>query len=237
MITSLAALVLAAANASAQTSGRDSDLWEQALQREIHAQTVAAKSAAKAAAPGRVLDETLVAMNDGPEASGRVIAYLNEHGISVAIAKQAETVKTTTVGGKTTITISDAVPAHPRAYAPLIADEAAKKIYADMPACGERSYMIMATAARAFSEMGGDFKALPKIDGDDAPAIKDLISLWTVGAETAVDELARRDGVPTLPDLEQKAGDPKTAQALADQDKRFVAFLLDEREARRALLR
>jgi hypothetical protein len=196
----------------------------------------ASRAAQAAAAPARALESTLVAMNDGVEAGGRVIAYLNGHGIAVRLAKQSEAVKTVVEGGKTAIVLSDALPAHPRVYAPLIASEAAKGIYSDMPACGERSYMIMATAARAFVELGGEMKGLPKIDGDDVPAVKDLIAPWSAGAETALDELARRDGVPELPDLQSKAADPAAAAALAAQNKRFTSFLMDESDARREAL-
>ena len=198
----------------------------------------ASRASQAAQASSRALETTLVAMNDGVEAGGRVTAYLNDHNISVRLAKQSEAVKTVVEGGKTSIVLSDALPAHPRVYAPLIASEAAKGIYSDMPACAERSYMIMATAARAFVELGGEMKGLPKIDGDDVPAVKDLIGLWTYGAETALDELARRDGVPELPDLQAKATDPKTAAMLNVQNSRFTSFLMDERDVRReALLR
>jgi hypothetical protein len=222
----LAVLVaLAAAPAGAQTLAGGFGTLESAV---AQARTDAAASAAR-----RTLDETLVAMNDGPEAGGRVTAWLQENGVEVLLAKQSEAVKSGTVNGKKAILISDALPAHPRVYAPLIASEAARGIYADMPDCGERSYMIMATAARAFAELGGEFRALPAIDGDKVEAVSVLIAPWTKDIQTAVYDLANRDGVPTLPDLEAKASNPKAAQALRDQDGRFTAFLSDERDARR----
>ncbi len=204
----------------------------------VTAQAGAVHVAAKAGrARSQTIDSALVAMNDGPEAGGRVTAYLNDKKVAVYTATQPEAVKTTVVNGQTSIILSDALPAHPRVYAPLIAFEAAKGIYADMPASGERSYMVMATAARVFAELGGDFAALPKVDGDDAPAVKDLVTPWLGGVEGAVDDLSARDGVKTLPELQAQAKDPAAAAALAAADKRFVAFLLDERDARPALKR
>src|SRR4051794_35055871 len=66
-----------------------------------------ARASQSAQASGRALDATLVAMNDGVEAGGRVISYLNDHKIDVRLATQAEAVKTVVAGGKTAILISD----------------------------------------------------------------------------------------------------------------------------------
>jgi hypothetical protein len=236
--TAFAALVLAlAAPAGAQEYRQQQAKSAQEAYERLQAAAAQSRAGEAAKASGRALDSTLVAMNDGPEAGGRVTRFLDENKIDVLLATQAEPAKTGVVNGRTAILISDALPAHPRVYAPLIAFEAAKKIYADMPASGEREYMIMATAARAFAELGGEFKKLPAIDGDAVPAVKDLVSPWTGGAEAAVDELARRAGVPTIPDLQQKAADPKTAAALEAADKRFVSFLIDERDARAEALK
>lgn len=171
------------------------------------------------------LEAALMAMNDGPEAGGRVSRLLEERKITVYFATQAEPVKRGVVNGGDAILLSDALPAHPRVYAPLIAYEAAKALYADMPASGERSYMVMATAARVFAELGGDIKSLPAIDGDDVVAVQKLISPWKGNIEATVDALARRDNVPTLPELQS-----------TDAESRFSAFLLDERDARREAL-
>lgn len=237
MKTALAVLVLAAAAANAQEYRRaQAQAAEDSYRAMISAQASAAKTSAQS---GRVrsltVDSTLVALNDGVEAGGRVIAYLNDHKISVYTEDQAEPVKTAVVNGAPAIVLSSRLPARPRVYGPLIAQEAAKGMYADMPACGERSYMVMATAARVFAELGGDFNALPKVDGDDAPAVKDAVAPWLDNVEATVDDLAERDHVSTIPALRQKASDPKAAAALDAADKRFVAFLMDERDARRAL--
>ena len=235
--TPLAALVLVlAAPAGAQEYRQQQAQAAEQAYKDLQARGAQMRGGEAAKASGRALDATLVAMNDGPEAGGRVTRFLEENKIDVLLATQAEPVKTGIVNGRTAILISDALPAHPRVYAPLIAFEAAKKIYADMPASGERSYMIGATAARAFAELGGEFNKLPAIDGDAVPAVKEIVSAWSGGAEAAVEELAKRDGVPTIPDLQQKAADPKTAEALNSADKRFVAFLIDERDARREAL-
>lgn len=231
MKTALAVLVLAAANASAQIVRAPEISYPSGV-------AASAKSAAEAAkARARAVETTVVALNDGIEPGVRVSQWLQDKGVSVYTATQPEAVKTVVAGGKTSIVLSDKLPAHPRVYGPLIAQEAAKALYADMPASGERSYMVMATAAQVFYALGGDFNELPKVDGDDAPAVKAAVEAWIDPVESTVDELAKRDGVPTIPELQQRAKDPKTAEALAAADKRFVAFLLDERELRQSLKR
>jgi len=191
------------------------------------------RDAQAAQASGRALDATLVAMNDGVDAGGRVTAVLNENKIAVRLAKQSEAVKTVVEGGKTEIRLSDALPAHPRVYVPLIASEAAKLMYADMPACAERSYMRKATVARAFYELGGEFKELPLVDGDRVDAVKAAVSAWTDGTESALDAAGEADGVPSIMDLEAKKPDAKTADALRAANSRFTAFLMDEMDVRR----
>lgn len=197
----------------------------------------ARRGAQDASARARVLDVTLAAMNDGVTAGGRVIAYLNEKGVAVSVAEQAEAVKTTTADGRTSIVLSASLPAHPRAYGPLIAQEAAKMVYADMPPCGERAYMVMATAARVFQELGGEFKALPVVDGDAVPAVKDAVAAWTGSVEATVDALAARDKAGTIPDLLRSARDQWEADEIYKADRRFTAFLLDEKDVRAALKR
>lgn len=235
MKTSLAALVLAAAvNASAQVVRAP----EPGSAAVVAGQVAAVRASADAGrARARALETTLTALNDGIEAGGRVTAWITDKQVSVYTATQPEAAKTVVAGGKTAIVLSDALPAHPRVYGPLIAHEAAQAIYADMPASGERSYMVMATAARVFAELGGDFNALPTVDGDAAPAVKAVVEYWLDSPQGVIDELARRDGVKIIPDLQQEAKDPKTAAALDAANRRFVAFLLDERDARQALKR
>jgi hypothetical protein len=184
-------------------------------------------------ARSRTLEAALTAMNDGPEAGGRVMQLLQEKKIDVYFATQKEPVTRGVVNGRDAILLSDALPAHARVYAPLIAAEAAKRMYADMPDCAEREYMRGATAARVFAELGGDFKALPVVDGDRADAVKDAVSAWTSGAEAALEAASDGGKRPTIPDLQSKTSDPKAAAALEAANARYTAFLLDESGARR----
>jgi len=181
----------------------------------------------------RTLQSTLTAMNDGPDAGGRVVAALAAANITVHLAAQSAPAALATQDGARVILVSDALPARPRVYAPLIAAAAAPLLYSDMPACAEREYMRAATAARAFFELGGDFAALPIVDGAPAAAVKNAVWAWTSDAQTAVEEAGRRSGLRTLPELEAAAKDPKDAAALSAADQEFVSFLLDERDVRR----
>lgn len=190
-----------------------------------------ARAARAASDRSRALQTALVAMNDGPEAGGAVMRLIEEKKISVELATQPEAAKTVTDAGRVVIRLSDALPAHPRVYAPLVAAEAAKLMLADMPASAERSYMRGAIAARAFAELGGSFKSLPVVDGDRADAVKDAVAAWTADAQTALNEAGRADGVPLLADI--KPADAKAAADVSAADRRFIAFLLEERDARR----
>lgn len=205
----------------------------EAQQAAISAQAAAARRAAEAAqVRSRALDAAMTAMNDGPEAGGRVIAFLNEHRIVVEFAAQDEAVKTGAVNGRAAILLSDRLPAHPRVYAPLIALESARRMYAGMPACAERAYMRSATAARVFAELGGERAKLPLVDGDKAEAVAAAVVAWTSDAQTALYELGRAENLPELPELQEAAKDPGAAAALDAANRRFTAFLLDERDAR-----
>src|SRR3569832_1144486 len=62
----------------------------------------------------RALDVTLIAMNDGVEAGGRVMSVLSDKKIEVALASQAEPIKRGTVNGRAAIQLSATLPAHPR---------------------------------------------------------------------------------------------------------------------------
>jgi len=194
----------------------------------------ARRSAETAKIRSSALNAALVAMNDGPEAGGRVIAFLNDRKIEVAFATQSEAVTTGLVNGRAAILLSDALPAHPRVYAPLIAAEAAKEMYAGMPACAERAYMRSATAARVFAELGGERKALPVVDGDKAEAVAAAVAAWTTDAQTALYKLGQAGGLDDIPDLTYAAKDPAKISALEAADRSFVSFLNDEREARAA---
>jgi hypothetical protein len=217
----LAALVLVlAAPAGAQEYRRQQAQAAEKAYEALQAQQAQFRTSQAAYVGPRVLDATLTAMNDGPEAGGRVMRLLDEKKIDVYLATQTETVKRGVVNGRAAILLSDALPPHPRVYAPLIAAEAAKEMYADMPDCAERAYMRGATAARVFAELGGDFKALPEVDGDRVDAVKSAVSAWSGGTEAALEATG------------------KDSSSLESVNARFAAFLMDESAARReALLR
>jgi type II secretory pathway pseudopilin PulG len=164
-------------------------------------------SAGRYVAP-RVLDATIDAMNMKP-AGSRVMSFLNDNKIDPYLATQAEPVKRGVVNGRAAILLSDALPVRPSVYAALIAAEAAKLMYADMPDGPERSYMRMATAARAYAEMGGEFKTLPMIGEDKVIAVQSAVGSWA---------------------------DPNTVAALDAGNARFAEFLSDESAARRDAL-
>jgi len=224
--TTLAVLVLAlAAPAGAVRESQRQEMPEEAF--------AVAQALAAQARRAQALSMTLIDMNDGPEASGRVLRLLEEKKITVGFATQAEPVKRGLVDGRDAILLSDALPPRLRVYAPLIAAEAAKLMYADMPECAELAYMRMATAARVFAEMGGDFKALPLVDGDLVDSVRDAVGLWAdEDVQKTLDALAKLHGVEKIPVLEQQAVYLETADALYTANKRFVDFLYDERYAR-----
>ena len=224
--TTLAVLVLAlAAPAGAVREPQRQEIPEEAL--------TAAQALAAEARRAQALATTLVDMNDGPEASGRVLRLLEERKITVHFAAQFEPVKRGIFDGRDAILLSDVLPPRPRVYAPLIAAEAAKLMYEDMPECAELAYMRMATAARVFSEMGGDFKALPLVDGDRAYAVQDAVGLWAdKDVQKTLDTLAKLRGLETIPSLERQAVYLETADNLYAANKRFVDFLRDEHDAR-----
>jgi|GEM_PF-1851571 len=232
------ALALLALAVVAPVSAQEYRQAQAAAAQERYEQMIAAQTATtRDGQGGRVrsltVDATLTAMNDGPEAGGWVSRLLDEDKLGVYTVTQAEAVKSGVVDGRPAILLSDALPAHPRVYGPLIAAEAAKSMFTDMPACAEREYMRVAVAARVFAELGGDFKALPKVDGDDAPAVKAAVGRWADGAERALEDAGRASGLPLLADIKPTAAQP--AAALDAADKRYVAFLMEESDVRRSL--
>ncbi len=214
----LAALLLAApvaaqnraAEIDFENSLRDSDL---------------AGSAQSRAAVSRAI----VAMNDGPEAAGKVVAYLRDNGIEVVVKTQAEASKLVVEKTKKTIVLSDAVSSAPRVYAALIAKETAALMLAGMPACAERSYMRRAIVGRVWTEIGGEVSQLD-------PAVSDEISLWADkgGAEMALYKIGELEKLTALPDLTDAAKDPAVKATLNAANAKFVAFLIDEKPARQA---
>jgi len=204
---------------------------------EIDFQNSLQEDMSRSARARGAVERAMVAMNDGVEAGGRVVEFIREKNIQVSVASQREAVKTVVVNGKTSIVLSDALPAYPRVYAPLIAKEAAALIYADMPACAERSYMRRATAGRVWLELGGEPSKLPIIEpltGDMVAAVNDEIAIWTDkhGAEMALDRIRDAEKLDFLPNM---VGRDAAAQKKLDlANARFVAFLMDERPARQA---
>lgn len=224
----LAALLMAVP-AAAQNRAAEID-----FENALHESNMARSAQGRAA-----FERALVAMNDGPEAGGKVVAYLRERGIPVAVASQPEASKTVVVNGRASITLSDSLPAYPRVYAPLIAKEIAALMFADMPACSERSYMRRATAGRVWTELGGEPSKLPIVEpltGDRVSAVSDEIAVWTDkgGAEMSLYKIGEMEKLRSLPELTDAASDAAVKAKLDAANARFVAFLIDEKLARRA---
>jgi hypothetical protein len=178
-----------------------------------------------------VIEQTLVAMNDGPEAGGRVVAYINERSIDVKLGSDVQTdmVSVTVRPGKTTIWLNPHLTAQPRVFGPLIAKEIAAMMYADMPACAERAYMIRGTAGRVWLELGGEPSTLA-MEGvhTQISVVTEAMGAWaTDPAQMALYKIGQADKLPELYDM-------KGGAELEAANKRFVAFLLDEREIRQA---
>ena len=226
----LAALLLAAPVA-AQNRAAEID-FQNALE---DAQRAAKLATEKQAA----VERALVAMNDGPEAGGVVVSYLREHGITVTVATQNAASKAAVKDGKTVITLSDALPTYPRVYAPLIAKEIAALMFADMPACAERSYMRRAVAGRVWTELGGEPSKLPVVEGttgEKVAAVSDEITPWTDknGAEMALYKIGEAEKLPSLPEMMDNAKVAAEKAKLDAANARFVSFLIDEKLARQA---
>lgn len=214
--------------AAAQDRAAEID-FENQLQEMESAQAKAVERAKAIAA----IERTIVAMNDGPEAGGRVVAYMNDKGIEVKLGSdvQTEAVSVTVREGKTTLWLNPSLPAYPRVYGPLIAKAIAAKMYADMPACAERSYMVRGTAGRVWLELGGEPSKLPVIEGLKGlavPAVSEAMGAWaTDAAQMALYKIGQAENLPELYEL----GESPANEAA---NKRFVIFLLDERDARNA---
>jgi len=203
---------------------------------ENYQQELVVKKAAQAVERAKsigVIERTLVAMNDGPEAGGKVVAYMNEKGVEVKLGSDVQTdaVGVTVREGKTTLWLNPSLPAYPRVYGPLIAKEIAALMYAGMPACAERAYMVRGTAGRVWLELGGEPSNLPVIEGLKAlkvPAVSEAMGAWaTDAAQMALYKIGQADALPELHDM-------KGGAELEAANKLFVAFLLDEREIRNA---
>lgn len=222
------ALILAVP-AAAQDRAAEID-WEN------YQQELAVKKAAQSVERAKsiaAIERTLVAMNDGPEAGGRVVAYMNEKGIEVKLGTDVQTdpVSVTVREGKAIIWLNPSLPAYPRVYGPLVAKEVATLMLADMPACAERAYMVRGTAGRVWIELGGEPSSLPVIEGLKGlkvPAVSEAMGAWaTDAAQMALYKIGQAENLPEL--FEMKGG-----AEIEAANKRFVVFLLDERAIRNA---
>lgn len=193
----------------------------------------------KAAHNAAAVERAMVAMNDGPEAGGKVVEYIRSNGISVSVKDQSEAVKTVLTKGRASITLSSSLPQYPRVLAPLIAKEIAALMLADVPVCSERSYMRRAIAGRVWTELGGEPSKLPVVEpltGDKVSAVSDEITPWTDkgGAEMALYKIGEAEKLSALPDLIDVAKDAASKAKYEAANARFVAFLIDEKLARQA---
>lgn len=228
MIKPLSLVVLLAVPAAAQNRAAEID-FQNALEDARRENSIRSPQVA-------AVERTLTAMNDGVGAGEAVVAFIRERGVRVVVARQPEAVKND--GG--VISLSDALPAYPRVYGPLIASEVAKLMFAGMPACAERAYMRRATAGRVWLELGGEPGKLPVVEpltGATVPAIVEEIGSWAShdGAQMTLYKAGQAENLPELPELIDAArADAKAYAALAAANSRFVAFLLDERPVRQS---
>lgn len=221
----LALLSLIALPVAAQDRAAEID-FQNALQDAQRAASIRSPQIA-------AIERTLTAMNDGVGAGEQVVAYIREKGIRIAVASQPEAIKSGPAG----LTLSDALPAYPRVYGPLIASEVARLMLADMPACAERSYMRRATAGRVWLELGGSPSTLPVVEplvSAQVPAITEEIGSWASwdGAQMTLYKTSQAENLPELPAMRDAAKTDAERAALDAANARFVAFLLDERLVR-----
>ena len=189
------------------------------------------QDAQKAVKRQQTIHTTLTAMADGPRTSGDVAEFLKSRNIFVYTADQMEPAKYVFERGYGAIVLSNQLPAVPRVYGPFIAYQAARLAFTEMPASSEREYMITATAAHVFQELGGDFKALPNVDGNDVPSVQQLLLPWTGDVEAALISLGAKANVPALYAIRNMPQD-----VITTANRVFVQFLLSERDARRLAL-
>lgn len=227
MKTAALALLLVASPAVAQDRSAEIE-FENSL-RESQ------EKAKKAAETAKVVDEALAMIRDTGGESSTVIDRYDGLGAKVVVRQQAEASKTTIEDGRSVISLSDALPRLKVAYATLIAYEIGKSMYADMPACAERSYMARGLAGLVWLELYGDPAKLPAIDpfsGASVPAVYDVIGSWaTDGAEMALYKISQAESLPRLPEMmDGKSG--KELETLEAANRRFVAFLASQRGPR-----
>lgn len=232
----LALLAVAVIPAAAQNRAAEIE-WENHLLELQEKQAVQAAERAKKVA---AIERTLVAMNDGVEMGGEVVAFLQDKGIEVKLGSevQTEAVTVTERDGKVVIWLAESLPAYPRVYGPLVAKAVAGRMLAGMPVSAERAYMAAGIAGRVWLELGGEPSALPVIEGTKGlavPAVSEAMGAWaTDSAQMALYKLGQAQNLPELYELQSAAKTQAEKDALEAANKRFVAFLLAERDARSA---
>ncbi|MCX5794578.1 MAG: hypothetical protein NTY77_03670 [Elusimicrobia bacterium] len=207
------------------------------------------------------VSRALLAMNDGPEIGGQVVAAVRDKGTLIDFRKQSQSSVMDCPAGAVdphegcarVLYISDTVSLYPRVLAPLIAREMAKLMVGDMMDCAERRYMERSIEVRSWLELGGDRTRLPVIeplDGYADAALAKEFKVWLDNkSEMALYRIAQETKTSELPDLmaetdaqlaKLQANDPAREMLLSirkDEDianKRFVAFLLAENDWRQA---
>jgi hypothetical protein len=180
-----------------------------------------------AAARAHALQTALTAMNDGVAFGGLIREYMEAHRIAVEFATQKELVNTITSGQTTKVLLSDAAPAHPRVYAPLIAHGV---ISAMLPSV-EQVYLREALPARVFEELGGEPTKLPFVDGDRVEGLQSIVRGYDPDVQGALSQIAIDNA--NLSALDQLRADPAQRTRAEEDDRFFSAYLSTVRFGRR----
>lgn len=229
MKNALLALLLAVP-AAAQNRAAEID-----FQNQLEEMRAAAKAATERS---KTVAQTVADMRREP-AGTLVTDQMDSEGITVVSRKQPEASKLVVENGRKLVVLSDALPVSKLVFGALFAKEVAATIFADMPACSERSYMRRGVAARVWIELGGKVKDLPIVDAATAElvsAVSDEIAPWADknGAEMALYKIGMLDNLKSIPELEGETKDKAELAKLEAANKRFTSFLWDEREMRKA---
>ncbi|MFA6318059.1 MAG: hypothetical protein WC943_11620 [Elusimicrobiota bacterium] len=201
------------------------------------------------------LETTLVAMNDGVGVGPEVVEFLKEKGVRIEFRKQAApSALEAKPGAKPIIVLKADLPLYPRVLASYITKEASKLMLDGMVDSAEKEYMKLSMTVRAWLELGGSTRRLPEIETINHFKDADLASSFKIwldgpGSEIALDRIGKKTGMETIPVMEdrvaaeiagRKAGDPtrsmleKLLAGLGEDNKRFLAFHMAEREWRMA---
>lgn len=179
------------------------------------------------------LASTLTAMRDGIEVGGLIEGFLSRNGVKVELKAQAAP-SARSADGKA-VSLSDALPAYPRVYAPWIASAAAELIHAGFPESGEKEYMRSSLMTRVWLELGGDKSKLPKVEtlggGFEDKALAARFSLWLKSyqsPEWGAEEAGKAAGRPPLSELMAKAKTAAERAAVEKAQEAFRAFTAEE---------